>query len=114
MGGCAGAVKAAAVFIDGAMATATKGAAATTPLKAAVPYILTTEGSFSRDAKNGSGTYHFANGDRFESQFRNGKRNGPGTLYRSNGERYIGNYQEDRKAGQGSYYFLNGDRYEGN
>ncbi len=42
MGGCAGAVKAAAVFIDGAMATATKGAAATTPFKAAVPYILTT------------------------------------------------------------------------
>ena len=43
MVGCAGVVKAAALFIDGMIAIATKEAAATTPLKAAVSSILTTE-----------------------------------------------------------------------
>ena len=113
MGGYAGVVKAAAVFINGVMAIATKGDAATTPLKAAVPYILTTEGSFSRDAKNGSGTYHFANGDRYEGQWRDDAMNGQCTFFYANDNRFEGAFRQNQIHGQGTYYFYNGDRYVG-
>ncbi len=62
---------------------------------------------------NGTGTYYFANGDRYEGEWKDGKRDGQGTYYFANGNRYEGEWKDNNRNGQGTYYFASGGRYEG-
>jgi hypothetical protein len=62
---------------------------------------------------NGKGTYHWANGNRYEGDFVDGKLSGKGTYYWADGRRYEGDYVDSKRNGKGTYYWADGDRYEG-
>jgi hypothetical protein len=62
---------------------------------------------------NGTGTYLYPSGARYEGEFRNAKANGQGTLYFSNGNRYSGFWVEQYREGKGTLTFANGDKYVG-
>ena len=62
---------------------------------------------------NGTGTYYFASGSRYEGEWKDGEKDGQGTFYFANGDRYVGEWKDDKRTGQGTFYFANGDRYEG-
>lgn len=79
--------------------------------------------------RNGSGTYFYSNGDRYEGQWLNNMRHGKGTLYDNDGSLYIGEWyfivffykknwtffsrKNNLKEGEGKFFFLNGSRYIG-
>ena len=79
--------------------------------------------------RNGSGTYLYSNGDRYEGQWLNNMRHGKGTLYDNDGSLYIGEWyfiirflykktfdfsrKNNLKEGEGKFFFLNGSRYIG-
>ena len=65
------------------------------------------------DCDYGTGTYSFANGDRYEGEWRNTKRHGRGTYYFANGSRYEGDWHYGEIHGRGTMYFADGGRYEG-
>jgi hypothetical protein len=62
---------------------------------------------------NGTGTYVFADGERYEGQWKDDQREGQGTNYWANGNRYVGQYKAGKAEGQGAYYWANGNRYVG-
>lgn len=65
------------------------------------------------DCENGSGTYAYANGDKYDGTFKNGLRDGHGKFAYKNGDQYEGNFAEDKKDGFGTYVFANGTVLEG-
>ena len=65
------------------------------------------------DCANGTGTFYFASGFRYEGEWKDGKRDGWGTLYDGSGVRYEGEWKDNKIDGRGTWYFSNGDRYEG-
>ena len=67
----------------------------------------------SNGERHGKGTFHFANGDRYEGDWRYNKRHGQGKYYYSNGAQYIGEWRDDKANGEGIYCSPNFDRYEG-
>jgi hypothetical protein len=60
----------------------------------------------------GRGIYTWANGDRYDGQFKDGKKHGTGRINFTNGEKYTGNWIEDERTGRGVFTWPNGDRYE--
>jgi hypothetical protein len=71
------------------------------------------EGEWKDGAQTGQGTYYFANGDRYEGEFKVGYFDGRGTLYYANGDRYEGEWKYHKQRGQGTWYFADGDHYKG-
>ncbi len=71
------------------------------------------EGEWKDGAQTGQGTYYFANGDRYEGEFKVGYFDGRGTLYHASKVRYEGEWKYHKQHGQGTFYFANGDSYEG-
>ncbi len=65
------------------------------------------------ECTNGTGTYYFGNGDRYEGKWKDNNRIGKGIYYFANGDRYEGEWKDGIQYGQVTYYFANGDRYEG-
>ena len=51
--------------------------------------------------KPARGVLTFANGNRYEGEFRDGNRNGRGGFTGANGGRYEGEWRDDRPDGQG-------------
>lgn len=73
------------------------------------------EGSFVECLPEGTGIYHYRNGDTYEGEFKGGFSHGNGTLiWAVNGDKYVGNFSRGKIQGEGTYYFKNGDVYEGN
>ncbi|MGD1857072.1 MAG: pentapeptide repeat-containing protein [Leptolyngbyaceae cyanobacterium] len=62
---------------------------------------------------SGRGTMVYANGNRYDGNYRNGQRNGCGTFAFANGRRYVGEFKDDLFSGRGMWEFANGDRYIG-
>lgn len=62
---------------------------------------------------DGRGTMVYANGDRYDGEFRGGRRNGCGTFTFSNRRIYVGQFQDDQFHGRGIWTLENGDRYIG-
>ncbi len=58
-----------------------------------------------------SGTYPFANGDRYVGEFKDGKRHGQGTLTFVNGNKYVGEFKGSYFNGQGTFTYTDGDKY---
>jgi len=58
------------------------------------------------------GTCYYANGDKYQGQYKDDKRDGKGNSYRlhlgihyySNGSKYSGNWKEDKINGHGKYH----------
>ena len=86
-------------------------------------------GCISGNCENGSGTYVYANGFRFEGDFVNGKREGRGFLkdpdggtydgmwsndfFNGQGTKYTGEWKDGIQDGYGIYFYANGDKYTG-
>ncbi len=65
------------------------------------------------DCANGTGTFYFASGFRYEGEWKDGIRYGQGTYYYSNGNRYEGEWKDGKRDGHGTYYFADGDHFKG-
>ncbi|MBE7382890.1 MAG: pentapeptide repeat-containing protein [Leptolyngbya sp. SIO1E4] len=62
---------------------------------------------------DGRGIMLFANGDRYDGEFRIGQRNGCGTFTFSNGRQYMGEFRNDQFHGVGIWQLESGERYVG-
>ena len=62
---------------------------------------------------DGWGSMLYANGNRYDGEYRDGTRNGCGTFTFSNGRRYVGEFSNDLFSGRGVWMLENGDRYIG-
>ena len=62
---------------------------------------------------NGSGTYMFTNGDKYEGQWKEGKMNGRGNYEFANGDRFNGDFHENKRDGTGVYVWKNKGSYTG-
>ena len=71
------------------------------------------EGEWRNGNPHGRGTYTWANGERYEGEFREGKRIGQGTYTWATGDRYEGEFREGKRTGQATYTWTDGNRYEG-
>ena len=77
-------------------------------------YSGTSTGCISGDCANGTGTYIWENGDRYEGGWSNSLCHGHGTYYyQSDGSRFTGQWSNHNRVGQGTLWFGNGDVYEG-
>jgi hypothetical protein len=79
------------------------------------PFICFSQntGCVSGSCENGSGTYVYSNGYRFEGDFVNGKREGRGLLTEPDGGTYDGMWSNDEFNGQGTYVWQDGAKYTG-
>lgn len=58
---------------------------------------------------NGQGTYIWADGQKYEGQFKKGKRDGKGSHFRADGSKYVGQFKNDRPIpGRGIDYLYDG------
>jgi hypothetical protein len=71
------------------------------------------EGEWKDGKRDGQGIWYYSNGDRYEGEWKDGERDGQGIWHRSDGERYEGEWKYGEIIGRGTWYFANGDRYEG-
>jgi radial spoke head protein 1 len=53
--------------------------------------------------RNGTGTFIYPDGSRYEGNFLNGKRSGQGKYTYTNGDYYQGEWDNDKKHGQGIF-----------
>ncbi len=65
------------------------------------------------DCRNGTGTYVFANGDRYVGQWAAGKPHGRGTYYFNTRERYEGEFKFGKFDGVGTMYYPDKAYYTG-
>ena len=71
-------------------------------------------GCIAGNCTNGTGTYVWDNGDKYEGEFRDGKYDGYGTMYWNHGAIYRGEWEDGDMHGYGTYIFDNGNTYTGN
>jgi len=62
---------------------------------------------------HGQGTLVWANGDRYDGDFKLNIRDGQGTLTWVNGNKYSGQFRNNKFSGEGVYNYKNGDKYIG-
>jgi hypothetical protein len=60
-----------------------------------------------------TGVYTWANGDRYDGEWRYSMPSGHGVRTKTNGDRYQGEWREGKRTGYGVFTGTNGDRYEG-
>jgi len=65
------------------------------------------------NCQNGFGTYIWANGDKYDGEWKNDKRNGYGTFTWANGYKYVGEWKNDKRNGYGTFTWANGYKYVG-
>jgi len=75
-------------------------------------------GDWQDNARTGQGTFYAANGDKYVGEYRNGNKHGQGTqTYGPNsewgGDQFVGEFRDDFRNGQGAYTYANGDKYVG-
>jgi hypothetical protein len=71
-------------------------------------------GCVSGNCQNGSGTFIYTNGDKYEGLFKNGIIDGQGTYTYVNGDYYTGELKNGKYEGEGTYNMLSsGDKYVG-
>ena len=70
-------------------------------------------GCVSGDCTNGTGTFAYADGSKYEGAFRNGKPNGQGVFNHFDGDRYEGMFKDGFEDGQGTLYGKDGKVYAG-
>ncbi len=71
------------------------------------------EGEYKSSDPHGQGTFTYANGDKYVGGHAHGLRNGQGTYTFANGNKYVGEYNYNKKHGQGTFTFANGYKYVG-
>ena len=71
------------------------------------------EGQYRDGKRNGLGITTWADGGRYEGQYRDGREHGRGETFKADGGHYRGQYRDGREHGQGIYTWPAGDRYEG-
>ena len=62
---------------------------------------------------NGKGTMTYANGDKYEGEFKHGEPNGKGKMTYANGNTYEGEFQNGTRHGRGTLTYDKGGKYEG-
>ena len=72
------------------------------------------EGEWRDGNRHGNGTFWYANGGRYEGDWRDGNRHGYGTLRYANGDLYEGKFREGNRHGFGTLTWIDGNRYQGN
>jgi hypothetical protein len=70
-------------------------------------------GEWVDDVQQGRGEWSTRAGDRYQGEFKAGRREGTGTMTYANGIRYEGSWVADQENGRGKITFANGDVYEG-
>ena len=65
------------------------------------------------DERNGRGILKYANGDRYEGDFRDDKMSGWGAFTTKAGDRYEGEFDDDKPNGFGTYKEADGSLYPG-
>ncbi len=76
-------------------------------------FYLTSYSQCIGDCKNGFGTYTWADGDKYEGEWKEGKFQGKGKYYYSNGSIFSGMYEKGKKHGNGVFVNPNGKDFEG-
>ena len=61
------------------------------------------EGSDDSTWTNCTGTYTYANGDKYVGGHKNGKKHGYGVYTFADGDKYVGEYRDGNKHGYGAY-----------
>src|ERR1022692_2077425 len=67
----------------------------------------------SGDCKNGTGTFAWSSGDRYEGQYKDGIRVGKGYYRWANGSEYMGDWVNNQMVGFGKITFVEGAWYIG-
>ena len=62
---------------------------------------------------NGSGTWKYANGDRYKGQWKDSKMHGYGKYEFENGDRYNGDFHDNKRDGSGVYIWKDKGSYTG-
>lgn len=70
-------------------------------------------GCIQGDCENGTGTYIYADGSKYEGKFANSRKHGFGACWFPNGEFYLGNWKDNYFSGQGTKYLTSGDSLAG-
>jgi hypothetical protein len=70
-------------------------------------------GCLTGDCKNGSGSFAYPDGSKYEGEFKNGKFDGQGTFWFANGDKYVGQFKENFPEGQGTRFLLAGGEESG-
>ncbi|MEI6127922.1 MAG: hypothetical protein WCQ99_15350 [Pseudomonadota bacterium] len=70
-------------------------------------------GCIAGDCRNGTGSYVWDSGNKYEGPWKDGKSAGRGTYIFANGDKYIGDFKEGKMQGTGKYIYICGDVYEG-
>lgn len=70
-------------------------------------------GCISGDCKSGNGVFAYADGSKYEGNFREGELNGQGTWYFTNGDKYVGGFRDNYSHGQGTLYYADGTEMSG-
>ncbi len=65
------------------------------------------------DCRNGTGTFVYPDGSRYEGEWENGKENGFGVCHLADGERYRGEWRDGKRSGKGTCVFSDGKVYSG-
>jgi hypothetical protein len=65
-------------------------------------------GCVSGDCQSGEGVFAYADGSKYEGEFRNGKPNGKGTFVHFDGDRYTGGFKNGFYDGRGTLYWKDG------
>ena len=74
----------------------------------AFPMIGFGQKCISGNCVNGTGTYTYADGEKYIGEYINGLMHGQGTYTWANGAKYIGEYMNGKKNGQGTYTSADG------
>ena len=64
--------------------------------------------------QHGQGIMTYANGAKYEGEWKNGEKNGKGVMTYANGDKYEGEWKKNSRQGKGVMVYANGDKYEGN
>lgn len=70
-------------------------------------------GCISGDCEDGNGVFAYADGSKFDGDFKNGELNGQGTWYFPNGDKYVGTFKDNYSHGQGVLFNADGTKMTG-
>ena len=71
------------------------------------------EASGEGGKRHGKDTMVYANGDKYEGDWKEDKRHGKGTFVYANGDKWEGDWKNGARRGKGTFVYANGAKYEG-